>query len=364
MTQDELTLDALGLREGTDKASRGHGYLALYEQFVAPVRHEPIRLLEIGVKAGASVRTWKAFFPRASIVGVDIDEACRALADDRIIIEIADQSKPDQLEAIARRHGPFDLIVEDGSHLWAHQIITLRTLLPFVRGGGHYIVEDLQTNYGGLGGKFGKGAEFSCMDYLKRLADRRVAYRALPAADEADEFLRNFGSEVDFVLFSKHCAILRRSPPEALRSVLSPGDRGLMPRPGFDLLANIGKVGDVVSDTGSVGVPRRGAIRGVELQVSDDHAFAAGLLVRARLMNGGWTDWVPPGRFLGTRGPGEHLTGYALRVKDGAPAGLRLRAVGRFGDLQDPVVVSPGQDCVPPDGVLAPLLAMQIVIDG
>jgi hypothetical protein len=33
-----MTLDALGLHHGTDKSSRGHGYLAVYEEFLAPLR--------------------------------------------------------------------------------------------------------------------------------------------------------------------------------------------------------------------------------------------------------------------------------------------------------------------------------------
>ncbi len=38
--------------------------------------------------------------------------------------------------------------------MWEHQITTLRALFPFLRSGGYYVVEDLQTNYGALQAKY------------------------------------------------------------------------------------------------------------------------------------------------------------------------------------------------------------------
>ncbi len=75
------TLDALGLKHRTDKASSGHDYLTFFDSFFAPLRDQPITLLEIGVFNGASLRTWEEYFPRGKIVGpISCRRACGSSA--------------------------------------------------------------------------------------------------------------------------------------------------------------------------------------------------------------------------------------------------------------------------------------------
>jgi hypothetical protein len=50
------TLDAIGLRNGTYKASAQNTFLAFYAQFLDKIRYEPVRVLDIGVLGGASAR--------------------------------------------------------------------------------------------------------------------------------------------------------------------------------------------------------------------------------------------------------------------------------------------------------------------
>src|SRR5579859_423149 len=146
-SQQNTSLDAIGLKHRTDKSSRGHDYLNFYETYFAPMRGEKLNILEIGIFNGASLSTWAEYFPRANIVGADINPATKRFERKGIAVEILDQSDIEQLVQVAVKHGPFDIIIEDGSHMWEHQITSLRTLFPFVRNNGIYIVEDLQTNY-------------------------------------------------------------------------------------------------------------------------------------------------------------------------------------------------------------------------
>ncbi len=41
----------------------------------------------------------------------------------------------------------YDIIIDDGSHVPQHQIISLACLLPALNPGGLYIIEDLETSY-------------------------------------------------------------------------------------------------------------------------------------------------------------------------------------------------------------------------
>ena len=100
--------------------------------------------MELGVFKGGSERMWKRYFPRAQVFGVDIDEACRVYAEERIEIRIGDLSQNETLESLKeiRPH----IIVDDASHFWSHQIKALFTLFPALPSGGIYILEDLETS--------------------------------------------------------------------------------------------------------------------------------------------------------------------------------------------------------------------------
>ncbi|MGG5811696.1 class I SAM-dependent methyltransferase [Falsiroseomonas sp. CW058] len=142
-----MRLDELGLRHGTDKASNRHDFLRTYERYLAGMRDSAAAVLEVGVLDGASLRMWADYFPRAAILGIDVKPERAAHRTDRIGVEIGNAGDPKFLAAVAGRHGPFDLILDDGSHLWDHQQLAFRRLFPHLRPGGVFIIEDINTSY-------------------------------------------------------------------------------------------------------------------------------------------------------------------------------------------------------------------------
>ena len=82
---------------------------------------------------------------------------------------MVDQSDAAALQAFAEQNGPFDLIVEDGSHIWSHQIIGLQILLPHLRPGGQYIVEDLHTSYAA---EFGETGGVTGVQYVLKCCEK------------------------------------------------------------------------------------------------------------------------------------------------------------------------------------------------
>ena len=147
--RERWTLDkiALALDPIPDKASTGHGYTLHYEQHFAPYRHKPLKILEIGVWEGASLALWSEYFPKAQIVGADIDiERCEILPD-RCRLWQVDQSSHESLVNMAKHLGPWDVIIDDGSHDPQHQRVTFEVLWPYLRPGGLYCIEDLHVNY-------------------------------------------------------------------------------------------------------------------------------------------------------------------------------------------------------------------------
>lgn len=137
-------LRAIGYKRGTDKYK--HGYLPFYEHHFAPRRPEPLRLLEIGIQGGASLRMWKEFFPNGAITGCDINKDA-FFAERRIECCYLDQSSRTALTEFRETHKEgFDIIIDDGSHKMRDQQISLALLFPMLKSGGFYAIEDLHTS--------------------------------------------------------------------------------------------------------------------------------------------------------------------------------------------------------------------------
>ena len=119
------TLAELADQHSTDKA--GHGYCPHYEARFAPMQGHRITLLEIGVLEGASLRMWRDYFPEAWIVG--IDKAPQWRSDDvAITIETGDQADVPFLAQCCAKHGPFDIVIDDGSHQARDQLTSFGAL--------------------------------------------------------------------------------------------------------------------------------------------------------------------------------------------------------------------------------------------
>lgn len=112
------TLHEIGLHYGTDKASR-HNYCNFYDEHLSPYRDKTFKILEIGVKNGASLRMWRDYFHNSDIYGIDINPGSM-FEDERIHTFIQDQGDEEGLKKFVEEHGPFDIIIDDGSHNTDH----------------------------------------------------------------------------------------------------------------------------------------------------------------------------------------------------------------------------------------------------
>jgi hypothetical protein len=182
-------LDALAQLAGTDKSSREHDYTRLYRRYLDSRRTEVRSVLEIGVggvtsisgyetlTGGQSLRVWSDYFPNAQITRIDIHD--KNVSGPRIHFERGDQSDPVFLQSVIDKHGPFDVVIDDGSHIGRHIIASFNVLWKAVRPGGFYIVEDLALAYhpdweGGPPGTPGTAAELlktKIDDTLRRYQD-------------------------------------------------------------------------------------------------------------------------------------------------------------------------------------------------
>jgi len=145
-------LTKLAISYGTDKFGY-HDYTPNYYKLFKHLRNKPIRLLEIGVggyqdadRGGESLEVWRDFFPKAKVIGIDIQTKEMDLGD-RVQILKGSQVDPDFLRQLVADHGPFDIIIDDGSHQNLHVVTSFELLYPTLAPGGIYVVEDVQTSF-------------------------------------------------------------------------------------------------------------------------------------------------------------------------------------------------------------------------
>jgi cephalosporin hydroxylase len=145
------TLDSLAEKHYAGEGCRKPiSYLAEYERFLEPLRHKPIRLLELGVRFGASMLMWRDYLPRATVVGVDIDKKPDFFPHDSRFHFVAGSQADEAILAKTMEisGGQFDVIIDDCSHVGHLSARSFAYLFPHaLRPGGLYIIEDICTAF-------------------------------------------------------------------------------------------------------------------------------------------------------------------------------------------------------------------------
>jgi len=127
-------------------------YFQVYEdhlwRYCPTAGNRPIRMMEIGIQSGGSMMMWRHAFGAnlVQLIGVDINPKTKSWErfGPNVKVEIGSQADPNFLKTLTSKYRDgLDLIVDDGSHLPVHNILTFSKLWPHVRAGGVYIIEDV-----------------------------------------------------------------------------------------------------------------------------------------------------------------------------------------------------------------------------
>lgn len=142
-------MEELGNKYKTDKVTH-HGYQRFYDFFLKDLRNKSIKMLEIGIHRQCSLNMWLEYFKDSFVYGIDIGVEEKG---DRYHIIKGDQSS---LQVLKQINEKLDFIIDDGSHLPEHQIISFNYLFEnTLNDGGTYIIEDIETSYWKKGHLYG-----------------------------------------------------------------------------------------------------------------------------------------------------------------------------------------------------------------
>ena len=133
----------------TDKDTT-HSYLDLYQSLLEKKKETAIKVLEIGIHKGGSIKMWDDFFINADVYAVDIlpkERMWEELLNKESIhlynSEDAYNSGFVQNEFIDNNFH-FDMMLDDGPHTLQSMIQFIKLYLPLLKSDGILIIEDVQ----------------------------------------------------------------------------------------------------------------------------------------------------------------------------------------------------------------------------
>lgn len=239
MSEQRIPLDESGFRRigdacGTDKTLH-HGYQRFYPQFLAPLRRRrKLTIVEIGYGEGKSIPLWRTLFPQSFVVCLDRDVS--ESGEGYEVLKV-DQSDPEAVAAVVDTIAqPVHLIVDDGSHIPAHQLSSFSILFEHLLvPGGIYIVEDVETSYWTNGDVYGYPTRFGlysrwsaveamklAVDYLNRsclsVQDRSLVDYSLSIAGLSPSAVGLIAT----LTFAQNCVIATRMQSDHLAYVERP----------------------------------------------------------------------------------------------------------------------------------------------
>ena len=144
MRSEQLNLAAYE----TDKIQ--HHYLEVYDPILSHWADKDVKLLEIGIHKGGSLKLWRDYFPRGTIAGIDLELPEGFIPGERIQLFQGSQGDTQFLSQVAMSIAPdgFDIIIDDASHVGELSKTTFWHLFDHhLKPGGLYSIEDWGTGY-------------------------------------------------------------------------------------------------------------------------------------------------------------------------------------------------------------------------
>lgn len=136
------------------KSDKGttHNYInGYYSNEFTPIRNQKLKVLEIGVHRGPSMKLLRDWFVNSEITGIDpfgdglpegIADTIRKMGDITIIQDDAYTQKVlDMFE-----NDSLDYIIDDGPHTLISQLYSLNHWYRKLKSGGKLIIEDIQSS--------------------------------------------------------------------------------------------------------------------------------------------------------------------------------------------------------------------------
>lgn len=149
-------LCVLGTKYMTDKSpynalGHRHPYTGVYSMFLSSFRYQctKLKMGEIGILGGSSVRMWRDYFPGAELHAFDVGQDLLDKLKDipGVKTQYMNVNEPQQMNTIfsmvCADGRLFDILIEDTTHCLEHQLLVIREATKWIRPGGVLVIEDI-----------------------------------------------------------------------------------------------------------------------------------------------------------------------------------------------------------------------------
>lgn len=198
----------------TDKTTY-HGYHRIYPWFLGHLKaKQNVKLLEIGAHEMGSVKLWRNYFNAVDLTIIDKDE--KKMEGVRCVQ--LDQSDRGALEVFSAKNLCFfDIVVDDGSHVPSHQILTLKSLWKSLKPRGIYIIEDIETSYWGRSEIYGynfNSNDINIINEFKKGLDLINSEFNNTQSTKNKSLVQEIIIDAEMITFAYNCVIVVKKSPE------------------------------------------------------------------------------------------------------------------------------------------------------
>ena len=124
----------------------GHGYGYFYENHLKNLQNKKIKILEIGTWKGASAAAFYFYFKKAKIYCLDRNYKL-IYSSKRLKFFNCNTTSIKEIDSLnnilfENKENTFEVIIDDGSHIYSDILRNLTFFFKKVKSGGYYIIED------------------------------------------------------------------------------------------------------------------------------------------------------------------------------------------------------------------------------
>ena len=128
-----------------------HSYTGIYHFLFHNIRNQNLNIAEIGCYKNEGMKMFREYFSNSNLYGYDISEQhIESAKKDNLrntFYYLMDVNINENIQnGLSKCLEKFDIIIDDSSHIFDHQINIIKNSIPFLKENAYLIVEDIFNN--------------------------------------------------------------------------------------------------------------------------------------------------------------------------------------------------------------------------